>query len=429
MKAPCPPPHPLARVPAPRTRPQKTPSPACWTISTVGDPRRPQGVHYPLAAVLAMVVCAMSGSGHDTATAAVEWAHRADDALLMRLGLRFDPVTGRVPVPTERTVADVLKHLDTHTIAAAGAAHAEAIAACARPAPARQTPDDVPEREHRRTLRRPAAAEGSRWIRLAADGKAMRGSRRSNGTRTGVFHLCRHSDGVITAAEPIGAKHTETAAFIRALDRLEAADCLITADALHTVKAHASYLHRRGAHYLFYVKANRARLHERLARLPWRQVAWAHDEGWQRNRDRFERRRVKVLAADGLGLAFPHAAQVLLIERRTRRIGAARTAKTTVFAVTDLPAHKARPAELADCLRGHWRVEAVHHIRDVTWREDARRARTGMLPAVLGCLADIARQALTAAGWANLASGRRAHTDPDKALQLHRIPRISTSPP
>ncbi|MBB4930639.1 putative transposase YbfD/YdcC [Lipingzhangella halophila] len=94
--------------------------------------------------------------------------------------------------------------------------------------------------------------------------------------------------------------------------------------------------------------------------------------------------------------------------------------------MTDLPAHKARPAELADCLRRHWSIEAVHHIRDVTWREDARRARIGALPVVLGCLADIARQALAAAGWANLASGRRAHTDPDKALQLHRIPQIST---
>ncbi|MBB4930638.1 putative transposase YbfD/YdcC [Lipingzhangella halophila] len=123
-----------------------------------------------------------------------------------------------------------------------------------------------------------------------------------------MFHLARHSDAVVTTAQSIGAKHTETAAFTAALDHLAEEDLagrVITADALHTVKAHASYLHRRGAHYLFYVKTNRAALHAHRAGLPWKQVGWAHDEGWQRNRDRFERRRVKVLAADGLGIAFP----------------------------------------------------------------------------------------------------------------------------
>ncbi|MDS1269629.1 transposase family protein [Lipingzhangella sp. LS1_29] len=183
-------------------------------LSTVPDPRRPQGIRYPLPAILAMVVCAMSGSGHDTATAAVEWAHRADDALLMRLGLGFDPVTGRVPVPTERTVAEVLNRLDAHTIAAAGAAHAEAIAAQTGPAPDANkghTPDDVPEREHRR--RCSTGVTRTRQACLAADGKAMRGSRRGDGTRAGVFHLARHSNAVVTTAQAIGAKHTETAAF------------------------------------------------------------------------------------------------------------------------------------------------------------------------------------------------------------------------
>ncbi|CAM4164865.1 hypothetical protein GCM10009799_50960 [Nocardiopsis rhodophaea] len=140
-------------------------------------------------------------------------------------------------------------------------------------------------------------------------------------------------------------------------------------------------------------------------------------------------RRVEVLAANGLSPGFPHAAQVLFVERRTRRVGSARTPRTTVFALTDLPARQVRPDELAACLRGHWAIEAVHHVRDVTWGEHARRARVQVLPVVLGCLADIVRQALQASGWANLAAGRRAHTDPGKSLRLHRIPQISTTPP
>ena len=31
------------------------------------------------------------------------------------------------------------------------------------------------------------------------------------------------------------------------------------------------------------------------------------------------------------------------------------------------------PAQLAGWIRGHWQIEALHHIRDVTYREDALR--------------------------------------------------------
>lgn len=30
----------------------------------------------------------------------------------------------------------------------------------------------------------------------------------------------------------------------------------------------------------------------------------------------------------------------------------------------------ARPARLADLLRGHWAIEALHHLRDITFAKD-----------------------------------------------------------
>jgi hypothetical protein len=52
----------------------------------------------------------------------------------------------------------------------------------------------------------------------------------------------------------------------------------------------------------------------------------------------------------------------------------------TVYAVTSLTASQATPAHLAEWIRGHWRIEALHHIRDVTYGEDASQARTGHGP-------------------------------------------------
>jgi predicted transposase YbfD/YdcC len=40
------------------------------------------------------------------------------------------------------------------------------------------------------------------------------------------------------------------------LDRIDITGAIITADALHTQRAHAAYLRGRGAHYIFVAKGN-----------------------------------------------------------------------------------------------------------------------------------------------------------------------------
>jgi hypothetical protein len=47
---------------------------------------------------------------------------------------------------------------------------------------------------------------------------------------------------------------------------------VITADALHTQRAHAEYLHERGAEFLFTTKENQPTLFAALDALPWSQV-------------------------------------------------------------------------------------------------------------------------------------------------------------
>jgi predicted transposase YbfD/YdcC len=51
---------------------------------------------------------------------------------------------------------------------------------------------------------------------------------------------------------------------------------LVTADALHAVRSHATYLHECGAHYILTVKSNQPSLRAQLAGLPWAQVPVAH---------------------------------------------------------------------------------------------------------------------------------------------------------
>jgi hypothetical protein len=58
----------------------------------------------------------------------------------------------------------------------------------------------------------------------------------------------------------------------------------------------------------------------------------------------------------------------------------------TVHAVTSLTAAQASPARLADYVRGHWGIEALHHLRDVTLAEDAHQLRTGTAPHAMASL-------------------------------------------
>ena len=52
----------------------------------------------------------------------------------------------------------------------------------------------------------------------------------------------------------------------------------------------------------------------------------------------------------------------------------------TVYAIPSLSFAKARPARLADFIRGHWAIEnGPHWVPDVT-AEDAYRVRTGTVP-------------------------------------------------
>lgn len=60
-----------------------------------------------------------------------------------------------------------------------------------------------------------------------------------------------------------------------------------------------------------------------------------------------------------------------------------RTGKTTiktVYAVTSLTAEQADPAQLVTLIRDHWQIEALHHVRDTTFTEDASQLRTDNAP-------------------------------------------------
>ncbi|MGO4423346.1 hypothetical protein AB4Z54_32825 [Streptomyces sp. MCAF7] len=100
-----------------------------------------------------------------------------------------------------------------------------------------------------------------------------------------------------------------------------------------------------------------------------------------------EIRRLKVCTVRS-GLLFPDAVQAIEIKRRRAHRKTGKVERKTVYAITSLPPEQAGPPQLAELAQNHWSVEALHHIRDVTYGEDASLA--------IGLM----RQA----GWTNIAA-------------------------
>ena len=267
-------------------------------------------------------------------TAIAEWATDAPWPVLAALGVRCDPLTRRCQVPGEATIRRVLARVDGDAVdAAVGAWLADRL----RPL------------RHRRVL--------------AVDGKRLRGSAR-DGHQVHLLAALDHHDGAVLAQRQVDGAPGEVPAFQPLLAGLDLAGVVVTADALHTQRDHASFLVGRGADYLLVVKANQPTLHAQLAGLPWRQIP-VMDRTRDHGHGRVEVRTLKVAAV--AGLCFPHAAQAIQVTRRVRAPGSRRWRTVTVYAVTSLALGSASPAQLAGWLRGHWRIEnRLHWVRDVT---------------------------------------------------------------
>lgn len=70
-----------------------------------------------------------------------------------------------------------------------------------------------------------------------------------------------------------------------------------------------------------------------------------------------------------------------------------RCSREVIYAITSLPSTKLDAAALLQLSRDHWQIENVlFHVRDVTFKEDASRVRSGSAPKIM---AEIRNAALT----------------------------------
>jgi predicted transposase YbfD/YdcC len=334
-------------------------------LAKVPDPRDPRGIRYPLSAVLAVAVCAVM-AGASSFAAITDWLYDLDEPGRTRLGFGD-------AVPAGTTMWRLLIRLDATLLATVLAGWLNT--RTGRPGP-------VPRR-YRRVV--------------AVDGKTLRSARLGDGRQVHLLSALDTATGIVLAQVTVDTKSNEITSFVPLLDAVERvlgtlAGVLFIADALHTQTGHADEVAARGAHLLVQVKANRPTLFKQLKRLPWAQIP-VGDRTRERGHGRCETRTVKAVTVQTPGgIAFSHAQQAVRITRT--RIVAGKTSRETAYLTVSLPAGHATARDLQTWIRRHWHIEnRLHHVRDVTLREDLHQARTGTGPAVIATLRN------TAIGW------------------------------
>jgi predicted transposase YbfD/YdcC len=166
------------------------------------------------------------------------------------------------------------------------------------------------------------------------------------------------------------------------------------------------------------VKRNQPLLHAQIRALPWQQVS----AGWttrERGHGRAETRTLKVAHVSGLD--FPGARQAIKICRWRKNIATGTASRQTVYAVTSLTSADATADDLARLVREQWSIEAHHHVRDVTFGEDAATSRTGSGPVNLATIRAAVTAAIKDADYLHIPEGRRDHTTPAETLRLHGL--------
>src|SRR5262249_44891681 len=314
-------------------------------------------------------------------TVIAEWGADAGQETLARLG-----VAG--PVPSESTFRRTLQRLDADAFDELAGAWA-----------ARRT---APRPRRRRVI--------------AVDGKTLRGSGDGQRPARHLLAALDHAHGVVLGQVEVGAKANEIPMFSTLLDRIGITGAVITADALHAQREHATYLAGRGAHCLLIVKRNQPSLHAQLADLPWQEVPVAY-RSREHGHGRTERRTLKVVSV-AAGLSFPHAAQAIQIVRR-RRLKGKKWSAETCYAVTSLTVTQASHAQLAAIIRGHWTIEdRLHWVRGMDFDEDRSQVRTASGPRIMASLRNLVITILRLAGYASIAAALRYHARrPSRPLQ------------
>lgn len=234
---------------------------------------------------------------------------------------------------------------------------------------------------------------------ICLDGKRIKGVSPTSRGNKGLYILSAWASeqGLCIGQSKVEDKSNEITAIPTLLTSLELKDCLVSIDAIGCQKEIAAQIVGVQADYLLSLKANQKITYEDVIWLFNVAEGQQSDEQWEYDHSRYETRNCTIvklaqqqkssLFADWKGLT------TLVRVQSTRTIKGISKSETRYYLSSS---NHTDPAYFNRLVRGHWSIEnKLHWHLDVTFEEDASRARSGNAPENLNILRKMALQRIS----------------------------------
>ena len=225
------------------------------------------------------------------------------------------------------------------------------------------------------------AATGGRLV--AVDGKTCRRSHDA-GKELGPLHIVSawaSEEGIALGQVATESKSNEIAAIPVLLERLELPDTIVTIDALGCQKEIVQQIKRGGGDAIVAVKENQPKLHAAIAAYFTEQIerdfadvqyrAYESEEEAHGRLDERSYFLTKVPRDFAPAADWPEVKAIGYALRWTTHADGAQTSEARYYVSTRYVSGK----RFAEAVRGHWGIESLHWVLDVTLREDDSRTR------------------------------------------------------
>lgn len=228
---------------------------------------------------------------------------------------------------------------------------------------------------------------------ISFDGKKIRGvSPRSRGNK-GLYILSAwvNENRICLGQKKVEDKSNEIRAIPELIDTLDLEGGIVSIDAIGCQVDIARKIIKAHADYILAVKANQGSLFDEVSDEYIWQNCKNYDETWEYDHGRYEIRRCQIASASEF--LSPSVLSKWEEIKTIIRIDSQRTVKGVMTSQTRyyISSEEQTAASYNNAVRGHWGIENLLHWHlDVTFKEDASRARSGFAPQNLNILRKMA---------------------------------------